>query len=155
MRIVIAALGLLLALAAPAFAANYTTPRELLESIYQSYATDTFPEDSEEIYSSHLKGLFAADRERTPEGEIGALDFDPFVNGQDYDLADLVIDEPVVSGETATSTVRFVNLGEKNVLDISMVREADGWKIDNVESVEGEVQWKLTEILGEIPAVAQ
>ena len=154
MRLALVALGFLLALAAPAFSATYDSPKALLNSIYESYSTDSFPEDGEEIYSARLKRLFAADRERTPEGEVGALDFDPFVNGQDYDLSDLTIEEPVVAGETASSTVRFVNLGEKNVLVISMVRETDGWKVDDVESIEGEVQWKLSEILGEIPAVS-
>jgi len=154
MRLALVALGFLLALAVPAFSATYDSPKALLNSIYESYSTDSFPEDGEEIYSARLKRLFAADRERTPEGEVGALDFDPFVNGQDYDLSDLTIEEPVVAGETASSTVRFVNLGEKNVLVISMVRETDGWKVDDVESIEGEVQWKLSEILGEIPAVS-
>jgi len=154
MRLALVALGFLLALAVPAFSATYDSPKALLNSIYESYSTDSFPEDGEEIYSARLKRLFAADRERTPEGEVGALDFDPFVNGQDYDLSDLIIEEPAVAGDIASSTVRFVNLGEKNVLVISMVRETDGWKVDDVESIEGEVQWKLSEILGEIPAVS-
>ncbi|GGF15412.1 hypothetical protein GCM10011321_04120 [Youhaiella tibetensis] len=155
MRLVLAALGFILAMAAPALAATYDSPKALLDSIYESYSTNSFPEDSEEIYSAHLKRLFAADRERTPEGEVGALDFDPFINAQDYDLADLVIGEPEISGTLATSTVRFANFGEKNTVVISMVKEPDGWKVDNVQSIEGEVQWTLTEILGEVPTVAQ
>lgn len=155
MRLALAALGFLLALAVPAFAGSYDTPKALLDSIYESYSTDTFPEDSEEIYSARLKQLFASDRERTPEGEVGALDFDPFINGQDYDLSDLVIEEPVVSGTLASSTVRFANFGEKDVLVVSMVKETGGWKVDDVESVEGDVQWKLSEILGEVPAVSK
>lgn len=154
MRLALAALGFLIALAAPALAQSFDTPKALLESIYQSYATDEFPEDSESIYSQKLKALFEADRERTPEGEIGAIDFDPFVNAQDYDLSNLDIGEPEITDNLATSTVRFENLGEKNTLVISMVKEADGWKVDDVQSTEGEVQWKLSELLGEIPAVA-
>lgn len=155
MRLALAALAFLAVLAVPAFADSYSTPKALLDSIYQSYADNTFPEDSEEIYSARLKALFEADRERTPEGEVGALDFDPFVNGQDYDLSDLVIEEPTVSGEAATTTVRFANFDQKNVLAISMVKEPDGWKVDDVESVEGDVQWKLSEILGDVPPVVQ
>jgi len=153
MRLALAALGFLLALAMPAMAQTNDTPRGLLEAIYQSYSTDIFPDDDLAIYSNRLKALFAADRERTPEGEIGAIDFDPFVNAQDYDLTNLVIGEPTVTDGQASAQVRFVNLGEKNTLVITMVRESDGWKVDDVQSTEGEVQWKLSELLGDVPAI--
>jgi hypothetical protein len=134
-----------------AMAATYSSPEALLQSIYASYDTGEFPDDSEEIYSHKLKDLFALDRERTPEGEIGALDFDPFVNGQDYELTNVQIGTPEVSGQTAHATVTFDNFGDSNTLAIDMVEESDGWKVDDVASVAGEFQWKLSEILGGDP----
>jgi hypothetical protein len=134
-----------------ALAATYQSPEALLQSIYASYDTGEFPDDAEEIYSQRLKNLFALDRERTPEGEIGALDFDPFVNGQDYELTNVEIGAPQVSGQAAHATVSFDNFGDRNVLAIDMVQEADGWKVDDVASTTGEFQWKLSEILAGDP----
>ncbi|HEY4199729.1 MAG TPA: DUF3828 domain-containing protein [Devosiaceae bacterium] len=147
MRIFILVLGLVAMVLGPALAASYDSPKALLQSIYASYDSKEFPEDQEEIYSQRMKDLMAADRARTPEGEIGALDFDPFINGQDYELTELVIGEPVIDGDTASSQVTFKNFEDPIGLSITMVKEADGWKVDDVQSTVGEFQWKLSDVL--------
>lgn len=139
--------GLAFALAATLPALAFDTPRALIEAVYAPYLSDQIPDDESAWRSAGLNALYKADEDRTPEGEMGALDFDPYVDGQDFQLADLVIDEPAIEGDKATVKVTFTNMGEPREMLYSLVLEADGWKVDDLESLSGEYPYRLSEIL--------
>lgn len=124
----------------------FETPLALLEAFYAPYFTDDFAEDESRFRSAELNALYQADLERTPAGEMGALGFDPYIDGQDYALSDLEIGAPVLSGDSAVVEVRFSNFGRPTVLTYELVRESDGWKIDDVVSGTGEYPYRLSEI---------
>lgn len=148
-------LGLLLALAqaSPASAAPvFEDPAGLVAYVYQGYMDESAtPPDRRELYSPSLRELFEAEAARTPEGEMGALDFDPVVNAQDYHIEDLVIAEPEVDGDRAVVIASFVNLGEAQEMRFTLVRRAEGWKIDDIEALAGAWPWRLSALLAADP----
>lgn len=75
------------------------------------------------------------------------LAFDPFIEGQNSLLMDVVIGEPVITGDRAVSTVSFHNFDHLSLISVAMVREADGWKVDDVASLAGSQNWLLSWLL--------
>jgi hypothetical protein len=154
MRRIIASLLLVLGFAGAAVA--YDSPRGLVEAIYQPYLAGRAHAGLEQFYSTRLRGLYAANLERQSVDAIGAsidpdapdmLSFDPFIEGQNSLLLDLVIGEPVVNGDRAVASVSFHNFDHRSLITIAMVREADGWKVDDVASMAGSENWLLSWLL--------
>ena len=149
MRLAAFAAGLFLSLAALATAQSYDTPQALLEAFYAPYIADQYPlEEEPQFRSAALQALYDRDAETTPEGEMGALDFDPYVNAQDYQVTNLQVGEPEIEGDRAIVDVVFDNFGEPKTMTYELVNE-DGWKIDDVISKEGEYPYRLSEIFAE------
>lgn len=130
---------------------DYTDPRTVVAAAYEPYLEDDFDwgdYDASALRSQELNALYVRDaRESEAAGEIGRLDFDPLINGQDYQLTGLAIGDAAVTGKTAIVPVTFDNLGAAVVLEIHLVEEHYGWSIDDVVSVDGEVQYSLKAIL--------
>lgn len=149
MRLLALAFTAVLALSGPAFAQSYDAPEDLLADFYAPYLDNNLPENQDAFFSSGLIALYQADAENTPEGEIGALDFDPFVDGQDWSLSDFAIGSADIQGDSATAEVTFDNFNEPRVLTYSLVREDGGWLIEDVlgENGDGSNVYRLSDIL--------
>jgi len=145
MRLALAA-GMLLALTGLAHAQSYDTPEALLAAFYQPYLDDSFGEDDGRFRSQDLQALYDQDAEITPEGEIGTLDFDPFISGQDYAISNLEIGEAEIDGDWATVVVSFDNFERPVTMDYDLVLEDDGWKIDDVAFRDATSPYRLSEI---------
>lgn len=115
-----------------AAASGYDTPEAMLTALYAPYLADEYA-DSDAFRSRALQALFDADAAATPEGDVGAIDFDPFIGGQEWVLSDFQIGAVAITGNTATAEVSFKNFDEPETLTYDLVNE-DGWKIDNVTS---------------------
>ena len=148
MRLAPLTAGLFLGLTGLATAQTFDTPQALLEAFYAPYFSGEFTEDESPFFSDELEALYAADAEATPEGEIGALDFDPFVDGQDFELTDFEIGAPGIAGEYASADVTFSNMGRPTTLSYELVKEDGSWQIDDVVSTSAENPYRLSEILG-------
>ncbi len=133
----------------PAWA--FDTPNELLEAIYAPYSEgidfDWGDWEPATVRSESLNALFAKDDEETPDDMVGRIDFDPYINAQDYNLTDLDIGEAEIDGDAATAEVKFVNFDLPQHMTFSMVREADGWKVDDVESHDTNYPYSLRALL--------
>lgn len=151
MRILTLTLGLVLALlSGSAFAQEFDTPQALLGSIYDGIESGDYPDD-DAVYSDSIKALLAADAARTPEGDVGALDFSPFINGQDDGGLSYQVGEPVIDGDRATATV-VIEGGRPQAVVYTLVKQVDGWKIDDIVGREAGVDsWRLSEILAADP----
>jgi hypothetical protein len=136
------------ALAAPVF----DDPRALIEYVYAPYLneSDPFPDDPSELYSPTLKQLWDEMSAKSEESEVPIIDFDPVINAQDYEISDFVVADPAIVGESATVAVSFSNLGEPQELHFELIRGADGWKIDDIESIEDN-GWRFSELLAADP----
>lgn len=146
-KLLLASLLLLAAGAAPAFA--YDTPADLMKAIYSHYTDAKFDWDSfneATVRSKALNVLFDKDAKEA-NGEVGRIDFDPYVDGQDYELHDLKIGTPAIKGDTATVEVKFKNFDMEEDMVFTLVKEADGWKIDDVNSKGGADPYDLKDIM--------
>ena len=152
MRLVTLAAGLVLALTSFAAAQSYDTPEALLEAFYEPYFNGSFPEDESQFRSAALQALYDTDAEITPEGEMGAISFDPYIDGQDYDITDFAIGEADIAGDQASVDVSFSNFGEPRALTYELVLEDGGWKIDDVISTNPDNPYRLSEIFAEAAA---
>lgn len=154
MRRILASVLLVIGLGGAAMA--HDSPKGLVEAIYQPYQAGSKHTGLEQFYSVRLRELYAANLERQSVDAIGAsldpdapdmLNFDPFIEGQNALLLDLVIGEPVVNGDRAVASVSFHNFDHRSLITIAMVREADGWKVDDVSSMDGSENWLLSWLL--------
>lgn len=150
-------IGLLLAVGLVGAASAYDEPKALLDAIYAPYTAGQAPGDREQYFSLRLKGLYAANLERQAlDTKSGAevdpnapdlLGFDPFIEGDNALLLDLNIGAPVVQGDRALSTVTFHNFDHTSLLAITMKREPDGWKVDDIASMGSDQNWLLSWLL--------
>ena len=134
--------------ALPAFA--FDTPQDLLTALYAPYAKgDSFDWskwDESKFRSSHLNELFAKDLKEA-NGDVGRLDFDPYIDGQDYQITDLTFGEAMITGTTAKVEVTFKNFDAAEDLMFTLVEEADGWKVDDVVSSNKDFPYSLKAIM--------
>ena len=131
----------------PAFA--YDTPDALLKALYTPYTTANYDWDKwdeSKLRSKELNALFAADLKEA-NGDVGRLDFDPYVDGQDYEVTGLKIGTATVTGDTAKVEVTFKNFDSAEDLTFKLVKEADGWKIDDVSSGNKDYPYDLKDIM--------
>jgi hypothetical protein len=133
--------------ALPALA--YDDPKALVEAIYAPYTTlgVAQEQDPAQFYSERLKGLVATNAAAAGENAPPVLEFNPFIGARQALLRDLSIGTPVGNTEQAIVTVSFGNFGTISLLALSLIREADGWKVDDIASLgEGE-NWLLSWLL--------
>jgi hypothetical protein len=150
-------LGALAALAMAFPALAYDDPRSLVEAIYQPYMNGQQQANLAQFYSAGLKQLFldhanAKAQEQDVTGSVPtdiepALGFNPFIDGDNALLHDVKIGEPVIVGDKALITVAFHNFDEPTLLTLSLIKEPDGWKVDDVTSTGGEQKWMLSWLL--------
>lgn len=152
MRLLAFAAGLFFAVTSFAAAQPYDTPQALLEAFYAPYFSGDFPENESQFRSVALQGLYDADAALTPEGEMGAISFDPYIDGQDFEITKFEIGAPGIAGDYASADVSFENFGQPRVLTYEMVREDGGWKIDDVVSANPDNEYRLSAIFAEATA---
>ncbi|WP_457583416.1 DUF3828 domain-containing protein [Ensifer canadensis] len=139
--IVVVALSLAAVGTSTAVAQPLRTPSAVIEALYAPYIGNGDTSDRDAFFSDALTRLYAADAQKS-QGEVGAIGFDPVINGQDWDIADLSIGK----AEIAVVTVRFENFSVPVTLRYSLVNEAGNWQVDDIESTEGDALWTLSEI---------
>lgn len=152
--------GLLAILSSPAIGQTYDRPEALVTAIYETYQAGRPPADPGMFYSDRLLQLFADHAERAAErAEVESAvivaetsdglgdGFNPFVDGQNALLLDVAIGTPLVIDDRALVTVGFHNFDQPTLLSLALVRQADGWKVDDVTSTGGEENWMLSWLL--------
>jgi hypothetical protein len=142
----------LLAAALFALAAMFAAPcaaddeaQRFIASIYAQYgAPDTqgvvldSKEALERYFVPDLAAMIdadtiAAERENRPP----ALDGDPFVDAQEWDIKNVAIVVRDDTPEKAVAIVSFFNIGEPRQVELNLVKLAAGWRIDDIHWREG------------------
>jgi hypothetical protein len=143
-------------------AVAFDDPGALVEAIYGPYQTPgaAADQDPAQYYSERLKGLISGHAAKAA-GELldaqisaedsgpvaPALSFNPFIDAQHSLLMDLSIGAPVVQKTKALVTVSFTNFDTATLLSLSLVRDPDGWKVDDVASLGDGENWLLSWLL--------
>jgi hypothetical protein len=146
------AIAILLSLAdiAGAQAQNEGDPVAFVQAIYRDYQDGHPTGWPDRAYSSRLHKLVEEDRKNTPQGDVGRLDFDPYINGQDWKLASLQVAQVSRQSDRAVVEARFQNEGTAEDLRYSLVRVGGRWLVDDVESLT-KPRWTLSKILAGAP----
>ena len=140
----------------PAAAQAFDNPKALLEAIYQPYQSGQKHDSLDPFYSDRLKGLFIDHANRATDDVMALAPetdaspnraFNPFLDSDNALLLDVKIGEPVVLGDNALATVSFHNFDHPSLLTVAMVKEADGWRVDDVTSTGAGENWMLSWLL--------
>jgi hypothetical protein len=164
MRTILALLALLLV--TPASGAPipvFDSPVALLEAVYdQIEASEDWENfdfdaafDEQEAFSARLTALLDEANEKfyATGDEMGALDFSPFINGQDSGGMDFAIGDAKTKGGLAVIPVNISIEGEPwHELVFQLVDDgATGWKVDDILLPMGDApgHWSLAEYLSD------
>jgi hypothetical protein len=127
-------------------------PLAAIQAIYKSYANDTpTPSLTDDFYSRRMQRLLEADRKATPKGDAGTIDWDVFIDGNDWALSEMKI--TLVSRSEAKAQVRatFRNHKEPRDMLFDLVRERGRWVIDEVRAMKKGGRWTMSKILTHAP----
>ena len=114
-----------------------------LQSLYDPYLKDGFKGQPywqvDRYFTPDLARAIEADmREAKRRGEVPALDGDPFIDAQDWDVENLAIKVTTDGdGQKATGEVSFDNLGKRTQITLDLLRTGMGWRIVDIKSPSG------------------
>ena len=127
------------------------SPKALVADLYRQHNLKRSPffqtrsrARVDRYFTKRLADLIWKDA-RESKGEVGALDGDPLYNAQDMKIKHFSIGSPKYSNGKAEVSVSFENFGKKNELVFQLVRDRNGWRIDDIKYDDGTT---LTGILG-------
>lgn len=123
----------------PAAAAVAPTAEGLVRALYQKYletAPDTVvgfdftdPAVAAAYFDPALSKLVVADA----KSDQPRLNFDPFIEGQEFEIKAVAISAKNVTKTGATVIAQFDNFDEKKTVTFKMVRTTAGWRIADVQ----------------------
>ncbi len=64
--------------------------------------------------------------------EVSTLDFDPFVDAQDWDIAAYNVTVSDKGADKASATVTFNNFGKPQTVVLDLVKIKNDWKINDI-----------------------
>jgi len=124
-------------------------PKSFVTEIYRHFvavqSTNSSYTPPDDIYTARLAKLLRDDQRRA-KGEVGCLDFDFWINGQDWMITHLAVTSTDESPGRKTVIAKFLNTGEPQEIHFDFRRNAERWLLDDVYSVLTP-KWTLSEIL--------
>jgi hypothetical protein len=137
-----------LIVAATAATAQGASPLVFLEGIYKAYRGDNAkgfdysrPEVIRRLFAPQLaKAIvkdFAAARKKN---EVPALNGDPFIDAQDWEVADLKVEVRDAVSRSATGVVTFTFSGKPRTVTLDLVRTGKGWRIADISAPSGSLR---------------
>ena len=109
---------LALALSAGAFAAPKESPAQIVQKLYDAYQQPSVQENTalfEDYASAELKALLAKD-EQLAGDEIGCLDYDFVIQGQDYDAESIKKTLKIKALDKESVEAKFTNFDSTTVI---------------------------------------
>lgn len=127
------------AIATPLAAAD-PSAHDFIAAIYDTYVSkehNGLALDSDakvrRYFEPTLAALILKDRKQASRrGEVGMLDFDPFVDAQDWQIIDLAMAVEDAGPGKARATVKFKNADKPSTVVLDLVNTGKVWKIGNV-----------------------
>jgi hypothetical protein len=139
--LLILASGMVALLASLGFAAD-ATPQAFLNAVYRPYqhsdkALDIGSEArAARYFTAQLAHLIGEDiAQSAKRNEVGRLDFDPFIGGQDWAPRKIELKvDPGASSDQASGRASFTPIGEKKrtTVTLDLVKTPSGWRIADI-----------------------
>jgi len=128
-----------MALARPASAAG-PSASAFVTTIYNAYKgkdAKGVPLDNERVIRRYFEPTLAAamakdQKAAARRNEVGLLDFDPFLEAQDWDVGAFDIAVSDAAAGTAKATVKFVNQGEAMTVVLDLVQVKNDWRVYDI-----------------------
>ena len=125
-------------------------PVNLIAAIYQTYTVDNTPVVPD-VYSRRLQALLDTDIKNTPQGDAPTIDWDVFIDGNNWELSNLRITLVARSDSDATVEASFDNFGKPRKQRFTLIREQGEWRIDDISSMRRGARWTMSKILTHAP----
>ena len=128
-------------------------PRAFVAQRYAGYrsGTDHVPPDPVWAYSPRLAALFAAYErwQRRHHDEVGSIDFDWWINAQDWELSGVSATAADTGPNARTVTAHWTNSGRADSSRFLFVRIGARWYLDDAVNGtgHGDEGWTLSELL--------
>jgi hypothetical protein len=140
-----AALCFVISIAAAAPAAS---PQSFVEAIYRTYlgkAAKGIELTQEAVirryFAPPLADAIVKDRaEADKRGDVPTLDGDPFVDAQDFEIAQLRVSTKPAGADAATATVSFSNLKRPKTMTLELVKVGGAWRIADIKGPSGSLR---------------
>jgi hypothetical protein len=143
------ALAMVTLLCAPLRAATtIEDPVTFVKGVYDKLSTNSNYAEPEDIYSPRLAALMALEKKEAG-GEVGRMDFDFWVNAQDWELGNIDVSGQPVEGAKDREIVvaKFKNGDRKQEIHFYFEKLSwAGWRLDDVRSFTDD-GWTLSLIL--------
>src|SRR5688572_11013607 len=119
-------LALALLLAAPPLFAQAGTPQAFLDAIYKAYPDKNFKghpyNETQRYFAPPLREAMDKDyAEAKKRNEVPTLNGDPFIDAQDWEIANVVVNAWVTGPSTAMGVVSFTNFGKPKRVTLELV----------------------------------
>lgn len=130
-------------------------PRAFVAGVFENYRAhpDSPPPDAAFAYSRRLGALFADyDRwQRRHDDLVGALDFDWWVNAQDWSLSNLSFTQSDPAPDRRVIEAHWTNIDRADSTRFFFIRENGRWVLDDAinGSGHGDDGWTLSALLRE------
>jgi hypothetical protein len=85
-------------------------------------------------YSPRIDKLWAACTAREKKSGDPCIDFDIWVNAQDWKIKDLKIEQTTGGKDSASVKASFDNMGTKTVITFDLFKDKKGWVVDEVHT---------------------
>jgi hypothetical protein len=133
-------LGAILAITAGRAQAADTSAHDFVAAIYNTYVGNNgngVALDNEATVRRYFEPSLAAlilkdQKDSAKRNEVGVLDFDPFVDAQDWEIASFTVAVSDAGADKATATVKFTNSGKASTVALDLVKIKNDWKITNI-----------------------
>ena len=125
-------------------ATRINDPETFVRDVYRRVSAGHAPPSG--IYTRRLQSLFDEDQQRA-KGEVGCIDFDFWIAGQDGSPKNVRVTAENVPGQPDRRIVkaRFVNETPQEI-QFEFRKVGDTWLLDDVESLLAP-RWKLSKLL--------
>jgi hypothetical protein len=125
--------------AQPASAAD-ATAKTFVTRIYDAYKgknSKGISIETEAAIRSYFEPSLAAliikdEKDAAKRKEVPTLEFDPFIDGQEWELSDVNIAVSDASPNKAVATVSFKNFGLPTKIVLQLVKTKNDWQIVNI-----------------------
>jgi hypothetical protein len=136
--------GILAPLGAQAQQATQQTAQAFLESLYAPYRAKGFNgqpyTEAERFFEPTLAAAMQRDYQLARNNGVPpTLNGDPFVDAQEWQIADLSI-RAAAAGDQATGMVSFINFKQKKTLAVELVQTGAGWRIADIAGAGGSLR---------------
>src|SRR5215469_6215954 len=105
--------------------------------------------------SKSLIALWAKADAHTPKGDVGPVDFDPVTNSQEPDVKSFKVETEKLDASSALISVTITGRNTPprkpadRVIHYAFVREANGWRIDDIKGSSDGEPWSIRAMLND------